>query len=360
MRRKKILIGTAVAVFILVFSFLVGGCELGLSDSAYSEDDGSSLSKTSKPPKPADSYDPILAEDAVAEIRGDSAFPLFAGKTKYAGEVVLSIVGENLLVRYEAADGFGINEVHLWVGKDMKDIPAAKKGNPKVGHFPFKAENLGGAAYHEITIPLAYLTEELSEDGTTFYAAAHAEVCRIDKKGKHGSKETEGAWAGTERIVPRGNWATWFSFTVALAAAPPPPNGDNTTTREAYAFGDRDLDNGGWSITVPVNVSGTPVSTVIYAMDGGAYSLAVGTVEYLYDGNQLTVGYILDEGYTLDETRIYIDEFSAPERDITADQLGNVNVQPPGTRTYTYGGFAASGDPIYLIAYAVVRGDFGE
>ena len=134
---------------------------------------------------------------------------------------------------------------------------------------------------------------------------------------------------------------------------------DTATTREAYAFGDRDLDNGGWSITVPVNVSGTPVSTVIYAMDGGAYSLAVGTVEYLYDGNQLTVGYILDEGYTLDETRIYIDEFSAPERDITADQLGNVNVQPPGTRTYTYGGFAASGDPIYLIAYAVVREDFG-
>ena len=165
---------------------------------------------------------------------------LMAGQHYVAGTVTVSINKTNVTVTYTTNDNWVLNETHLYAGdKDL--IPVTKKGNPKIGKFPYKAEHDGVNEFSYV-IPIAELK------GTKcFTIAAHAVVTSVcsdsptgplpdgpigtlpggsargtSAKGKGGKTKpvstdsndcsrTETAWgAGTE--FEGRNWAMYISF----------------------------------------------------------------------------------------------------------------------------------------------------
>lgn len=109
----------------------------------------------------------------------DVVCELTAGQTINAGNVIYEKVGENLVVTYVAANGWTLSEVHLYVGP-LAGLPMNKKAI-QIGHFPYSAENLGGASEWSITIPLSGAVDCI--------IAAHAVVYNAEL----GKEET--AWA---------------------------------------------------------------------------------------------------------------------------------------------------------------------
>ncbi len=159
---------------------------------------------------------------ALAHTEGDPMVkPLFAGSPHYYGEpgpkdpswwwdhktevgsVFVWNDGDNLYVMYDTS--VGMNETHLAVAEAFEDIPMGAKGNPKVGKFPYKNEDLGGATEDLYEIPLEW------DVGTELVIAAHAELVN-----------GETAWAdcgGDDAFFPGpglsgGNWATFLRYTV--------------------------------------------------------------------------------------------------------------------------------------------------
>ena len=118
----------------------------------------------------------------------------------YVGSVFVWNDGDNLYVRYYTYAG-GMDETHLAVAEVFADIPQTKTGNPKVGQFPYKNEDVGGATTDMYTIPLGDW-----ELGDTLVIAAHAALCN-----------GETAWAdcgGPDAQFPGSSWATYFTYIV--------------------------------------------------------------------------------------------------------------------------------------------------
>ena len=116
---------------------------------------------------------------------------------------------EYLHVEYSTIGDWYLTETHLAVVTDWNDFPMTKKGNPKVGHFPYKHEGLD-STYDEYIIPL----EVDWELGTTLYIAAHAVV---EKRLDTCVLQEETAWAncgGINAFFPGNNWATYTWYIV--------------------------------------------------------------------------------------------------------------------------------------------------
>ena len=104
-------------------------------------------------------------------------FDLIAGQHIYAGSVEAVIADLNevstLFVKYKTHGDCKLTEAHLFVGAPDAVIPAGKKGNPKIGHFPYFWDDGGSESEVVFTIPLDVL--ELGTDDC-FKIAAHAVV----------------------------------------------------------------------------------------------------------------------------------------------------------------------------------------
>lgn len=85
------------------------------------------------------------------------SFPLYAGQDWLVGEVLVWDDGEKVCVKYMldpevVAEGWGLTETHLAIVTDPADVPQTEPkkgeeyGNPKVGHFPYGNDALGGVA----------------------------------------------------------------------------------------------------------------------------------------------------------------------------------------------------------------------
>jgi hypothetical protein len=117
---------------------------------------------------------------------------LIAGQHYDAGWVYAWVEDSTLHIKYDPADGWPITDTHLWVGNDWADMPQNKKGNPKIGHFPYSGEL-------EYEVPMI----EPNEDGI-IYIVAHAVT------------NGETAWANTGNQIPSAScWALYFPFKVA-------------------------------------------------------------------------------------------------------------------------------------------------
>lgn len=84
------------------------------------------------------------------------------------------------------------------------DIPQTKKGNPKVGHFPYSHEKLGCVDFDPYG-PIS-LSDLGAGPGDTLIIAAHAAMCN-----------GETAWAdcgGPDAYFRGNNWATYFTYVV--------------------------------------------------------------------------------------------------------------------------------------------------
>lgn len=96
---------------------------------------------------------------------------LIGGQTILMGSVAIGNTADTLYVKYQADPGYVITETHLFVGDVMDgDFPKTKKGNPKIGHFPYASEKLDGSTVVVYSIPLSKI------EGDCFDVAAHAVV----------------------------------------------------------------------------------------------------------------------------------------------------------------------------------------
>jgi hypothetical protein len=112
--------------------------------------------------------------------------------------------GSILYVEYSTSSEWEIMETHFALGTSLDDIPQTKKGNPKIGRFPFQSEHPEGTDTHTYIINL----DQCFPDGWTgklLYFAAHAVV-------SHPCKGEETAWADTwGQSFPGSSWALYFT-----------------------------------------------------------------------------------------------------------------------------------------------------
>jgi hypothetical protein len=124
------------------------------------------------------------------------AVDLIAGRTLDIGAVRCWIRGDYLHVLCSAEGGWALGETQLDVVASFDDFPLTKKGNPKIGHFPFKKTSDPPAAEIEYAIDLDALG---LKDAATLFVALHAEAAL--PSGTGGIEREEGAWAEGERFI---------------------------------------------------------------------------------------------------------------------------------------------------------------
>ena len=115
---------------------------------------------------------------------GAATNTLLAGQTIDVGTVVIEINDNTdvIDVTYETNSDWVITETHVHVCGSPSDIPAGKKGNPRIGHFDYAGEYSEGlTTVTHNTLPY--------EAGENFIVAAHAVVENIN------SGQTETAFA---------------------------------------------------------------------------------------------------------------------------------------------------------------------
>ncbi|MFC2071335.1 hypothetical protein ACFLUU_01260 [Chloroflexota bacterium] len=154
-----------------------------------------------------------MASPAVAHVESDpQTIALVAGQDEVVGNVQVWNDGNNLHVKYNiTVAGWQLTETHLAVATAIADVPQTKKGNPKVGKFPY-AEPDG-----DYTIELAWAP------GTTLVIAAHAVVLYTESCDPPIVRE-ETAWGmglycnGRDWVnsIPfeGSNWAEYFEYKV--------------------------------------------------------------------------------------------------------------------------------------------------
>ncbi len=308
----------------------------------------------------------VWAEDG----SGAQCQTLLAGQTIEAGTVCAEVDGADLLVSYVTAGDWELSEVHLWVGADLADMPQTRKGSPKIGNFPYKAEDLSGSSTHQFVIPLSDLGFECPGDDMEFLVAAHASLRRPDGSGD--GYQTETGWADGERFVERGMWGTFFSIWLTCDCHSDPPA--LRTCETAFAFGgdlatcflDIDEDSDGirdfsrWGWTNNVAAEDMYVFD-IYAGAGRCdrnKGTLVGTLTVIYLGGSVDVIFSMNDGFEMDEVHLYAGSDILP-----LDVNGNHTVAPgqypyvvddlDGVSSHAILGIPASG-PISVVAHAVV------
>ncbi len=308
----------------------------------------------------------------------DSCFVLFAGQSLDVGTVCVTLEddgmgSQNLVVTYVTTGGWELLETHLWIGQYLSDMPQTRKGNPKVGHFPYTSGDLSGtpATTYAFIVPIADLGGESGLCDQTWLFAAHAALGLPDGSG--GYQQMESGWANGERMVSRGNWATYFAL--YFDCDNPQPGG--LTCDAAFAYGgtdaqcfldiDEDGDGVGdfyrWGWSNGALGAGT-YNFDIYAGAGQCEltnGTLVGDVTVVYDAvtGDVTVTYNMDSGWGLHETNLYVGCEVLPRNvnnlyTVAPSQYGNIHEELEGasTDTYTINVTCASG--IYVVAHAVV------
>jgi hypothetical protein len=310
-------------------------------------------------------------------IPGQYCTDLFAGQTIEAGNVCIEIIDngdtEEMCVTYTTTDGWVLIETQAWAGEDLADMPQNRKGNPKVGNFPYHSGDITGQTSYSFCIDLnQYGTEGGVVDlcGMMLYAATHAVVGR-DADGDGVYEDQETAWGDGDRMVDRGNWSTYFTISLACELGGGSESGE---TAFAYDCGDDalcfiDIPNEGinrWGWTNGAYGPGTYYLD-IYA-GAGQCDVSKGTLVGLltvdYDGSTAIVTYNTCGGYMMDEVHLYVGNDILAWDDNPGDPGYTV---APGkfpytdddiaTNSYTFTIDGLSGD-IYVVAHAVVVGDY--
>lgn len=250
---------------------------------------------------------------------GSECQPLTAGQHIEAGEVCTEVQGTNLAVTYNMLNEWELIEAHLWAGLDLTQMPANRRGNPKIGNFPYVTGDITGATSYTFTVPLetAFGSEEPCD--VTGLLAGHAAVRKDNGDGS--GYQTETGWIEGEQIIERGSWAMFSSveFTCPVDVAPPPPDEEICSNETAYAWGDQtfiDLritrSRWGWQITVE---EGEEVTTPIYAGAGRndiTKGTEVGQLAVSYVNGEVTVTYLMSGDFFMKELHLYVGEDDLP------------------------------------------------
>ena len=307
---------------------------------------------------------------------GTTTWDLTAGHTIDVGTVTVSNDATNLYVTYTLDDPdypdatFGT--LHLWVGTDLANMPAAPNGAPIPGQFPYKAgtapyPDSTGAKNYTFTVPLVGLFPDVTSACTPtpkqLYIVTHAEVFLDgDSTGDH-----ETAFGGpTPGTGPR--WWFYGVYTICCDSGPPPIR----TCQTAFGKGgwvfttDRksnpenlptlglSKNRWGWAIKIPA-ASGT-WNYDIWAGAGlnkTGNGTKVGTLRVDWNGSQVRVTYTLFAPFDMEELHIYAGDASPTT--VAPGQYGYTEYfDPPATsHTATFDVTDAGVDGIWIIAHAV-------
>jgi hypothetical protein len=303
----------------------------------------------------------VVTEDGSGVLCKD----LIAGQNIVAGTVCVVADNDGVCFVYETFDGWKINQTHLWAGLNISEMPQNRKGNPKIGLFPYGDDQLDTDIY-TICIPyneLGLSVETICNADQLVLFAAHAALSKvIDGE----VVQTETGWADGDPITDKGSWAMFGSVTLGCDDGPEPPNYDNCET--AFAFGNTELDDlsdpldptkpltsrWGWQIG-PISTGSDTIITEIYS-GAGQNDITKGTlVGYLtinYDSGIVDVDYVMLPGFIMTETHLYVGhtdiETAAP------GQFGNSNENiATGTDGYSIQ-VENFGHDIFVVAHAVV------
>lgn len=280
---------------------------------------------------------------------------LMAGKNTDVGNVCVEVSDDMLVVIYTTTGGWELTETHLWVGSDLAHLPQTKKGNPKVGRFPYHSGDITGENVYIFSIPLTEIGGDNYYDtlcGETYLAAAHAAL-RIEDG--YGGYRTESGWSSGNRIVSKGNWAMYFDFTFVCKDIPTPIECEN-----AFGYGDQEIGGvldpygktltWGWQITVH---AGERIWTPIYmgaTQNNPNQGTVVGILYIGYSGSQIAVEYYTVSPYTMSETHLYVGTEEIPSN--PGEAWHSIKL-PPNDPTAAYR-ISISGDPVYVVALASV------
>jgi hypothetical protein len=284
---------------------------------------------------------------------------LLAGKTRDAGNVCFEVSDDNMFVSITTTGGWELMEAHLWLGPDLEAMPRGKKGNPKIGRFPYHSGDITGQTVYIYSIPLAEIAGPDYHDvlcDSDYMVALHS-VVRIwnEEEGRYIRKS---AWAQGTRIVQRGNWGMVVDVQFECEELPPALQCD-----DAFGYGDTALwdildGNGnpittdwGWQITVNAGERKfIPIYMNAIGNDpsNGTY---VGIIYIGYSGSYLFVDYYVFPGYSMKKTHLYAGASQTPTAD--PDQFGHSHTLPTGDRTDVYH-LPITGSTLYVVAHAEV------
>ena len=303
--------------------------------------------------------DESTSNNALFQLGNTSAtYDLYAGQDILVGYVEVSNDETNLEIKFVIdVDGWCLGETHVAVAKTLEGIPQTKKGNPIPGQFTYKDED-PDCIQDTYTIPLDEIYPAWACDDN-LVIAAHAVV----NNDVSGDEETAwGAESEGEIGFEGNNWATYFNYTIKCSEDPTP---SGCETAFAYSGNDADcfqnfgFSRWGWSIG-PIS-SGSNNQYAIWAGAGQcdlSKGTLVGTLTIDYVGSTATITYTMDNGYTMDETHLYVGNARFPlNNSVPTVAPGQYPYQhdlsDATTDSYTVNGL--SGD-IYVIAHAVVCG----
>jgi len=133
---------------------------------------------------------------------------LYAGRNQEdAGDVTVWRSGAVLYVEFSTDSGWTMSETHLAVATSFEGIPQTKKGNPKIGNFPYQTDHPEGTETHTYILNLNDYYPDGGWHGKTLFFAAHAVVFHPDW-----GEET--AWADTwGQSFPGSSIALYFTIT---------------------------------------------------------------------------------------------------------------------------------------------------
>lgn len=269
---------------------------------------------------------------------------LYAGKTANAGSVCVDNDTEFLTVTYATTGDWWLDDLHLFVGTSLSQMPQTSVGNPKIGLFPYTVEDERSQQY-TFRIPLGDFKPWAC--GTTLYVAAHAALVRRDAGGN--AYQTETGWANGTRLTTKGSWAMYFTYAIQCPTT--------LACETAFALGDVTFiqlgitdSRWGWQITVPSNTSSTRKLYAGAAQNDVTKGTYVGDLSYSYSGSVLNVNYQMFPGSTLKKTHVYADE--SPLSTIAPGKYGNQHtLTNASSDSYTLN---VAGNPIYVVAHAEV------
>jgi len=286
-------------------------------------------------------------------------FPLWAGQHMDAGTVTIGNDEEYLYVSIQSTAGFQDVEdnVKMWLGTDISELPTNKKGTPIPGKFPYKYTVSSG----DTSLTFKILLTDINYWSTTEGACSqelsivvHGDV--LTTAGDATSGET--AFAGN---TPGDGPRWWYLMDYTTVCCEDIPEEPTTRCETAFAFGNTcfiDLGFNRWGWT------NGPLSPGVFTYDiyAGAgqcdtsKGALVGTLTLTYDGANAQVTFSMNPGYTMSETHLYIGNENLPTKNgtptVAPGLYGNIHDLNNATSdTFTITGL--SGD-IYIVAHAVV------
>jgi len=262
-----------------------------------------------------------------------------------------------------------VTGVASWYGCATCMPPTNKAGNPIPGQFPYQSGSIATQSYC-YTVPFSTLGFSCPGGSGSYRGAVHLNVHNTC------TGATETGWAAGNRINSKGNWGTFFGFTITCDEVPPPP----PNTCDETAFGQDNSASTCFTSATIDNLLGENPDINRWGWTNGAYSgdgshtltlragaaqcgagTVVGTATVTRTGSTITFSYNVNSPYSLGQVHFYAGNTMLPV--ITngcpnSPQCGDYTVAP-GQYPYVGSVYPANTTTTGTITYPVsVTGDY--